>query len=252
MVDNVFSCCQNLSGAAVPDPAVLKMAYTFNSPKLNISVMFCDYLCPVETNQAHLDSHYLSRFKAGDTKAFTYFFDLYWEDLYTTAFRHLQDEAAAKDLLQEVFINLWEKRHLINNQYSSLRFYLYKSLKNKVLNYYASERVRKQALDRSMERMDYFVHLDDHSLAKYRALEDIVDDSVNKLPKLMRSVYLLRYENYSIPQIAAELNLAEQTVKNYLSDAKRLLRQELTQRFAEQDSLIMLVAGGYWLHYYLM
>jgi RNA polymerase sigma-70 factor (ECF subfamily) len=206
----------------------------------------------VKTTKANVDSHYLLRFKAGDPKAFAYFFELYWEDLYTTAFRHLQDEAPAKDLVQEVFIHIWEKRDLINTEYSSLKFYLYKSVKNKVLNYYATERVRKQVVEQAAERMELFVSLDDNSLANYRALEVIVDNSIERLPKLMRSVYLMHHENYSVTQIAKELNLAEQTVKNYLSDARRILRRELTQRFADRDSTFLLLAGSCLLHYYLI
>ena len=223
-----------------------------SSGKLNIRVILCHYLCRVKTTKANVDNHYLSLFKAGNPKAFTYFFELYWEELYTMAYRHFQDEVPAKDLVQEVFIHIWEKRDLINTEYSSLKSYLYKSVKNKVLNYYAAERVRKQVLEQATEQMERFTNLDDHSLAKYKALELIVDDSIVRLPKLMRSVYLMRYENYSIAQIAKELNLAEQTVKNYLSDAKRMLRQELRQRFADHDSIFLLFIGNYLLHYYLI
>ncbi|GEM_PF-80656 len=222
------------------------------SQKINIGIILSHYLCKVKTTGANVDNHYLSRFKKGDPKAFTYFFDLYWEGLYTTAFRHLQDEAPAKDLVQEVFIHIWEKRELLRTEYGSLKSYLYKSVKNKLLNYYAAERVRKQVLDRSVERMELFFNLDDHSLAKYKVLEAIVDDSVARLPKMMKSVFLLHYENYSIRQIAQELNLAEQTVKNYLSEAKKLLRSELTRRFADQDSVFLLLAGSYLLHHYLI
>lgn len=210
------------------------------------------YLCTVKTTQANVDNHYVSRFKKGDPKAFTYFFDLYWEELYTTAIRHLRDEDIAKDLVQEVFIHIWEKRHLINVEYNSLKFYLQKSLKNKILNHYAMERVRKQVLDQAIERMELFTNLDDHTLAKYRALETIVEDSIGRLPKLIQSVYLMRYENYSITQIAKELNLAEQTVKNYLSEAKKTLRKELTQRFVDHDSIFLFVISSSLLHYYLI
>lgn len=210
------------------------------------------YLCKVKTTQTNVDNHYVSRFKKGDPKAFTYFFDLYWEELYTTAIRHLRDEDIAKDLVQEVFIHIWEKRHLINVEYNSLKFYIQKSLKNKILNHYAMECVRKQVLDQAIERMELFTNLDDHTLAKYRALETIVEDSIGRLPKLMQSVYLMRYENYSITQIAKELNLAEQTVKNYLSEAKKTLRKELTQRFADHDSIFLFVISSSLLHYYLI
>ncbi len=163
-----------------------------------------------------------------------------------------QEEAQAKDLVQEVFIHIWEKRSLINSEYYSIKFYFHKALKNRILNYYATERVRKQVLEKSVERMESFSNLDTQAFARYQALEAIVDDSISKLPQLMQSVYLMRSDNCSIAQIAKELNLAEQTVKNYLSEAKKMMRNDLTQRFANHDSIFLALAGSYLLHYYLI
>lgn len=206
----------------------------------------------MKTTEANVDNRYVLRFKDGDPTAFTYFFELYWEDLYIVAFRHLQEEAQAKDLVQEVFIHIWEKRSLINSEYDSIKFYFHKALKNRILNYYATERVRKQVLEKSAERMESFSNLDTQAFARYQALEAIVDDSISKLPQLMRSVYLMRSDNCSIAQIAKELSLAEQTVKNYLSEAKKMMRNDLTQRFANHDSIFLALAGSYLLHYYLI
>ncbi|HAK31511.1 MULTISPECIES: RNA polymerase sigma factor [Sphingobacterium] len=206
----------------------------------------------MKTTEANVDSHYVLRFKEGDPIAFAHLFERYWEDLYTVAFRHLREEDQAKDLVQEVFIHIWEKRSLVSTEYSDIKFYFHKALKNKILNYYASERVRKQVLEKSMERMDAFSNLDSQAFARYKALEAIVDDSIDKLPRLMKAVYLMRSDNYSITQIAKELNLAEQTVKNYLSEAKKIMRYELTRRFADHDSVFLLLAGSYLLYDYLI
>jgi len=197
------------------------------------------------------ESIYLSRFKDGDPKAFAYFFDLYWEELYTVAYRHVQDEALSKDVVQEMFIHIWERRDLINSDYQTLRPYLFKALKNKILNYYATEKVRKQVLDQVLQRMEVFTNLNDSNLARYVQLEEIVDNSVSKLPKLVKAVYLMRNDDCSIKQIAQALNIAEQTVKNYLSDAKRILEKDLTQRFAETDVIIVFLASSCLLHNYL-
>ncbi len=215
-------------------------------------IIYGGYLCQVNTTEAKFENHHVLRFKEGDPMAFAYFFEQYWEGLYIVAYRHLQEEAQAKDLVQEVFIHIWEKRLLINSEYDSIKFYLHKALKNKILNYYATERVRKQALEKSMEKMDVFSNLDSHAFARYQALEAIVDDSIEKLPKLMKAVYLMRADNYSITQIAVELNLAEQTVKNYLSEAKKIMRRELTRRFADHDPIFLLLIGSCFLHHYLI
>lgn len=201
--------------------------------------------------QAKKESIYLSRFKDGDPRAFTYFFDFYWEELYKLAYRHVQDEDLSKDVVQEVFVQIWEKRHLISEDYLSLKPYLFKAVKNKVLNYYASEKVRKNLMENMLYRMERFASLSDNRFAQYKELEDIVDDSVSKLPKAMKTVYQMRNDNYSIQQIAQQLDIAEQTVKNYLSEAKKILRQDVTQRFADHDGIILILASSFTLHNFL-
>lgn len=197
------------------------------------------------------ESIYLSRFKNGDTKAFVYFFEHYWEELYTVAYKHIQDEALSKDIVQELFIHIWERRDLINADYPTLRPYLFKSLKHKILNHYATEKVRNQVLDQLMHRMERFTHLDKNAAARYLQLEKIVDSSISKLPKLVKTVYLMRNDNCSIKQIAQALNIAEQTVKNYLSDAKRMLEKDLTKRFAETDLILIFLTSSFLVHNYL-
>lgn len=197
------------------------------------------------------ESIFLSRFKNGDPKAFAYFFDFYWEELYTIAYRHVRDEALSKDIVQEMFIHLWERRSLLNSDYPTLRPYLFRALKNRILNHYATEKVRKQVLDQVLQRMEVFTDLNDSNPARYIQLEEIVDSSVSKLPKLVKAVYLMRNENCSTKQIAQALNIAEQTVKNYLSDAKRILEKDLTKRFAETDIVIVFLTGSCLLHNYL-
>ncbi|WP_437918328.1 RNA polymerase sigma factor [Sphingobacterium sp. LRF_L2] len=194
------------------------------------------------------ESLYLPLFKNGDPRAFAYFFNLYWEQLYTVAYRHLRDEDLSKDVVQEVFIHIWEKRSLINSAYISLRPYFFRALKNKVLNYYASERVRKDVVENMLHRMETTVFVENTSATVYQKLEEIVEISVAKLPGLMKTVYQMRSDNYSIQQIAEHLNIAEQTVKNYLSEAKKILKKELTQRFADHDGMLVLLISSYCVH----
>ncbi len=210
--------------------------------------MLSSYLCKVTHTEPSEESLHVSLFKNGEPRAFTYFFNLYWEELYTVAYRHLRDEDLAKDLVQEVFIHLWEKRSLVNSAYISLRPYFFRTLKNKLLNYYASERVRKTVVEQMLHRMETTVSPENSSATVYQKLEEIVELSVAKLPGLMKTVYQMRSDNHSIQEIAAQLNIAEQTVKNYLSEAKKILKKELTQRFADHDTLLLLVVSTYAIH----
>lgn len=219
--------------------------------KLNICLILLPYFYIVTQTNTKDESTYLSLFKSGDPEAFTYFFNCYWEELYTVAYRHMRDEDTAKDLVQEVYIQIWEKRHLINSDYLSLRPYFFRALKNKVLNYYASEKVRKEVVEQMLYRMENTVIAGDSS-SVYRQLEHIVEESVANLRGLMKTVYQMRTDNYSITQIAQKLGIAEQTVKNYLSEARAILKKELTQRFADRDNLLTLLITYHLIHDFLM
>jgi len=163
----------------------------------------------------------------------------------------MRDEDTAKDLVQEVYIQIWEKRHLINSDYLSLRPYFFRALKNKVLNYYESEKERKEVVEQMLYRMENTVIAGDSS-SVYRQLEHIVEESVANLRGLMKTVYQMRTDNYSITQIAQKLGIAEQTVKNYLSEARAILKKELTQRFADHDNLLTLLITYHLIHDFLM
>lgn len=202
----------------------------------------------MNANQPSIEAEYLTRFRDGDPQAFTYFFDLHWDELYRRAFQHVQDEELAKDVVQEVFIHLWERKHLIRTDYASLKPYLWKAVKNKILNYYAAEKVRKQVWEQVAQRMDLFIDEGQYSPRDYERLEQLVDKSVAALPPLMKAVYLMRNENHSITHIAQVLNIAEQTVKNYLTEARRRLKQDLNQSFTENSLVLLFLSSACLVH----
>ncbi len=209
------------------------------------------YFCTVTQTKANDESTYISRFKNGEPEAFTFFFNCYWQELYIVAYRHMRDEDTAKDLVQEVYIQIWEKRDLINDNYISLRPYFFRTLKNRILNYYASEKVRKEVVEQMLLRMESIVRAGD-STTVYRHLESIVEESISNLTGLMKTVYQMRADNYSISQIALQLGIAEQTVKNYLSESRAILKKELTKRFADHDNLLIFMIASSFIHDFLM
>lgn len=183
----------------------------------------------------------LQSLRKGDPRAFSNLYDQYWEKLYTVAFRHVQDEDLSKDIVQEVFINLWERRHLIQTAYDTVEPYLMKAVKNKVLNYYNREKVKKHVLDQVLLRMQYTIGEDWDLAREYRKIESHLEIALNALPEKMRQVYLLRNEHHSIHEIAERLEMAEQTVKNYLSEANSRLRKDMTKYLADYDSKLMMM-----------
>ncbi len=158
----------------------------------------------------------------GSEQAYYDLFDRHWERLYAIAWRLLNDSEAAKDVVQEVFLNLWERRSTLEVQNAAA--YLSRAAKFKALN-----------------------HLRDHPSDRLRSLEEAVEqstgesapldlsdlqlelsDALNGLPERCRQVFLLsREEQLSNQEIAEQLNLSQRTVETHISNALKHLRKHL-------------------------
>ncbi len=173
-----------------------------------------------------------------DRKLFDRLYLGHWEKLYAIAWNRTKDEAVAKDMVQDVFVALWERRKYIVIR-TGIAQYLTGVLKNRLIDYFRSEQVKQRILDHVMKQMDMRVQ---HSAGSrsYQEVEDIFDDELGKMPDNMRRSFLLKLDNLSTPDIAERLDLAEQTVSNLLTEASKRLRKNLPHRF--QDNALPILA----------
>lgn len=164
--------------------------------------------------------------KSGSQSAFTEIYDRYSGLLYVFACKTVKDEDLAEDLVQEVFIYLWDKRHTISFK-SSLSSYLYSALRYKFFDLIDKQKVRAdyiQAFQLFIDKGEY--QTDNYIIEK--ELTAIIDSEINNLPAKMREIFLLsRKENLGNKEIAERLDISEKTVKNQLSLALKTLRVKL-------------------------
>ncbi|MCS4226988.1 RNA polymerase sigma-70 factor [Sphingobacterium sp. BIGb0165] len=164
-------------------------------------------------------------FKAGNDDAFSKIYQLYAEPLIDYASRKVKSMDEARDLIQDLFIYLWEKRTDLNiNQ--SLRAYLFRSLNRRILNYYRRNNTREEYASYLL-KMEHAVSNPDHSV-ELKDLQHNIQFAISKMPNKVREIYRLSREEYmSIKEIAQHLNLSEQTVKNQLTSALSIMKQIL-------------------------
>lgn len=172
------------------------------------------------------DETLLSRLKEGDEKAFTAIYIRYNKMLYVLAYKYLKDSFRAEDIVQQVFLKLWEARSLFAGAIN-LRNYLYTSAKNLILNEirdnfsdmeknYAVIQNRPEFEDKlqsALEEKDLFQHF-------YKILAE--------LPEQKRKVCLLKIrDNLSNQEVADKLHISVPTVKSHYSQAIKLLRDKM-------------------------
>jgi len=190
------------------------------------------------------DSHILATAQTNKAKALEIAFEHYWELLFRHAYRKLQSEDLAKDLVQEVFIVMWENLDKLMVQ-DQLLPYLYAVLRNKILIQYKKDGVRLRYAV-AHPQQEESSEPSSHQLLLNKELQSIIDDEVNKMPSRMREIYDLRKEaNLSIREIAESLGLSEQTVKNQLQNASSRLKLRLNHYDPSLLQIGLIISGIY-------
>jgi RNA polymerase sigma-70 factor (family 1) len=169
-------------------------------------------------------------------------FQNYWEQLYHHAYRKTRSVDLSKDLIQEVYITLWNKIDNFSRDDQILP-YLYVVLRNKIMKQYQQSAVHlRYAM--SVSGKEAPVEPASHSILLNKELQSLVDQEVGKMPERMRRIYLMKKEEgITLRDIAQELGISEQTVKNQLQSAYKRLRIQLK----DYDSPLMVV--GMVLHF---
>lgn len=155
-------------------------------------------------------------------------FSSHWEGIFDAAFKKLGDEAVAQDITQEIFISMWENRATLHIE-GNIAAYLHGAVKFRVINYYRMKAMREghyAALGYLMEQQR---SADSDSKLKLADAEMEIDRAMDLLPARMRQlISMSKRQDRSIKEIADELGLSTQTVKNQLSAAMKILRENLS------------------------
>ena len=171
------------------------------------------------------DEQLLARMRNyNDHSAFRLLFERHWENLFLLARRKLNDDSAAADLAQEIFVRLWEKRDspvIIR----SLENYLFVSLRNAIFNFYRTRLLQQHHLHHFTSQATTQENTTE-AIWSYKELYGDLTREVEQLPEKMRNIFLLsRKYNLSTREISEKLDISEQTVRNQISEALRRIRQ---------------------------
>lgn len=176
-------------------------------------------------------SFLLQRLKLDDAIAFAKIVNHFTVELGHKAFKLTKCKDDAEDLLQDVFADLWHRRHVIEIS-SSLSAYLYVSLKNRFLRKVLRSNLQDKALTYLGDRVTVLEH-SVSDLFEVTEIQTTISSVIHKMPIYMQQIFALRGEDYSIKDIANTLGLAEQTVKTYNMQLKQRIKQAIVARHPE-------------------
>jgi RNA polymerase sigma-70 factor (ECF subfamily) len=170
-------------------------------------------------------AHYHWRqLRQGDEQAFKSLFELLWKDLYVYAARLMQSRDEAHDIVQELFIQLWENRYQLA-EVDSVKPYLYRSIRNMVLNRIKVSQIRDKHLEAFKDILPTTGNTTEEMVLGAEAHTNLMK-SLELLPERMREIfYMNRIDHVPVSTIADQLNLSEQTVRNQINLASKRLKE---------------------------
>ena len=182
------------------------------------------------------DKELVEALRSGDENAFECIFERHWQPLYAFVNKMITDQDQTKDVLQNTFLEVWKRKETLYADDSILPF-LIKVAKNEVITLFRKDKVRLTGDEILISNLQREGLTDDKLLAT--ELQGAIESELIKMPVNMRKCFhLSRYEQKSIKDIAAELLLSEQTVKNNISEALKRLRNGLTSNWGYLALLI--------------
>jgi RNA polymerase sigma-70 factor (family 1) len=148
--------------------------------------------------------------------------------LYTLALRLTKSDPVAKDIIQEVFLKLWEHRDAIHT-ITNMEAWLYRITENKVIDF-----LRKAAADSRLKKViwDQLQQIvnESESFLSAREYNQIIQKAIDGLPPQRRLIYRLNKEDgMNYQQIADEMHISKHTVKNQLFSAVQSVRRFLSR-----------------------
>ena len=168
----------------------------------------------------------------GEEKAIKHIYDLYYDNMCLYAFTFLRDHDSSKDIVEEIFIQLWLKAKTVNIK-TSLKNYLFRSVRNNCLKHIRDKERHEHAVG------DYIFHDPEilNPVSKeypisnliLREIEEKIKKVLESLPAQCKKIFeLSRFENLTYHQISKQLNISVSTVKTQMSRAFQKFREELS------------------------
>lgn len=166
-----------------------------------------------------------NKIKTGDQKAFEQLFHRYYPFLCLRATQLVKNADDAQEIVQELFVKLWEKRGETEIE-TSVKNYLSRAVKNQCLNFIKHNQIKNEHARRFLAEPESIPSEEDF-WARAELLKTI-EESLAKLPEKRREIFRLsREEGLKYREIAEKLNISVKTVETQMGLAIKTLRDKL-------------------------
>ena len=168
----------------------------------------------------------IKQLREGHEKAYELLFKTYYSDLVIHANRYLYDFESAREVVQDLFVSIYEKRYNLDIN-SSIKGYLYRSVQNRCINFIHAQKTKnkyaeyvKEHTSENENQLEKEIHASQ--------LEKALLSAIGELPPKCRMIFKMnRFEGLSNGDIAERLELSKRTVETQITKALKILRNKL-------------------------
>lgn len=184
----------------------------------------------MKSAQTYNDNELLAGLRAGDVSAFNQLYAQYSRPLYSKMFQLVKSEKVAEELLQDLFVRLWENKQRIHIQ-SSLHGYLYRVGVNLVYDFFRKanldKKIKEQFLSHFQDTLQ--IHPQDFDFRDDRDPEQVVTELLDTLPPQRKKVFkLCKIEGKSYQEASSLLGISVATINDHIVKAKRHLKMQIS------------------------
>jgi RNA polymerase sigma-70 factor (ECF subfamily) len=168
----------------------------------------------------------VARLKSGDCDAYSEIFNAYYKDLVLFAFSIVKDIANSEEIVQEIFVKLWEDQENLIIK-TSLKSVLLKSTQNRCIDWHRHQKIINKHNDHLMN-VNLIFDNDCDSYLLWSELNSSLESAMDKMPETIRKTFEMnRNEGLKYQEIADSLSVSLRTVEARISKALEFLRSEL-------------------------
>lgn len=173
------------------------------------------------------EQNWLILLSEGNEKGLKLIFDQYYKYLLVTASNYVSDTEKAKDIVQDVFFELWKKRDQLNIQ--NLKSYLRRATINRSLNHIKSDK-RFQWGDEAMDSQREDTSITADQTLEINDLQDVINLAIESLPERCQLIFKMsRIEQLTHKEIAQKLDISPKTIENQMTKALKTIRNAVRQ-----------------------
>jgi len=184
----------------------------------------------------------LQRMIDGDENALKYFFDTYYDNLCNFVNSYMRDESLSEDIVQSLFIYLWEKKDSLPFN-CSIKSYLYSASKNKSLNHLRNVKNQNRIVGELLTQPELISDEKADRFLEFEELKTLISNAIDGLPNQCKTIYQLsRDEGLTNKEIAEKLGISIKTVENQMTIAIRKIKDFL-QPYHDQIFILFIIAN---------